>query len=128
MPEICTRCYQPLDVGEHGWRVCPVVPRRSAPVVRPDSIPGGLLIHHGLCNPDGTPRRYDSHSEIALECQKRGLVKWTDVWTEDKTKDARVHDDWLRSSEAQRARAQRVEARQEKYLQRDRAEAQRARK
>lgn len=37
-----------------------------------DEIPGGVLIHNGLCNPDGTPRRYDSRSEINREAKKRG--------------------------------------------------------
>jgi hypothetical protein len=39
-----------------------------------DSIPGGIWIRNGLCNPDGTPRRYDSLSEIRREAKKRGLV------------------------------------------------------
>lgn len=43
-----------------------------------DGIPGGRLIYHGLCNPDGTPRRYDSRSEIEREAKKRGLVNHTD--------------------------------------------------
>lgn len=96
----------------------------KAPSVRPDSIPGGLTIEHGLCNPDGTPRTYYSQSEITLECQKRGLTRWTDIHTEDKTKDARVRMDWYQSSEAKKAKAQRDEARKEKALARDRAQAQ----
>jgi hypothetical protein len=36
---------------------------RSAGVID-DSIPGGILIHHGICNDDGTPKRYYSKSEI----------------------------------------------------------------
>lgn len=38
-----------------------------------DSIPGGLWISNGLCNRDGTPKRYDSHSDIRKEAYKRGL-------------------------------------------------------
>lgn len=38
-----------------------------------DDIPGGVLIHHGICNEDGTPRRYYSKSEIAKEAKRRGL-------------------------------------------------------
>jgi hypothetical protein len=37
-----------------------------------DDIPGGVLIKHALCNPDGSPRRYYSHSEINREAKKRG--------------------------------------------------------
>jgi hypothetical protein len=41
-------------------------------------------------------------------------VPWTDVYTEDRTKDARVHDDWLQSGEAQRAKRDRDDARRMK--------------
>ncbi len=112
---ICDRCYQPQDIGEHGVYLCPLEPRRRAPVVRPDSIPGGLVIEHGLCNDDGTPRTYYSHSEITRECAIRGLMRWTDVYTEDKTKDARVRADWMQSSEAKRAKAMRDEQRRERW-------------
>lgn len=93
------------------------------PTLRPDSIPGGVWIEHGICNTDGTPRRYDSRSEMRDECVARGLVPWTDVHTEDKTKDARVRMDWYQSSEAKRAKQHRDEARAEKRLARDRAQA-----
>lgn len=79
--------------------------------LRKDSIEGGLVIHHGLCNEDGSPRTYYSQSEIDRECAKRGLMRWTDVYTEDKTRDARERADWLQSSEAKRAKRDRDEAR-----------------
>lgn len=120
---ICDRCFRPDDIGEHGVGLCPYEARPTQCVVRPDSIPGGILIEHGLCNPDGTPRRYDSHSEIRLECAKRNLTPWGHVWEESRTKDARVHADWLQSGEAQRARQQRVEARNEQRLARARQRA-----
>ena len=108
---LCDRCYQPLSEGEHGLFLCPLESRTVAPAVIQDSIEGGLDIHHGLCNEDGTPRTYYSQSEIDLECQKRGLVRWTDCHTEDKTKDARVRMDWLQSSEAKKQKAERDEMR-----------------
>lgn len=92
------------------------LPRAGNQQVVPDDIPGGVLIEHGLCNPDGTPKRYYSRSEIRLACAVKGLIPWTDVYTEDRTKDARVRAEWLQSSEAQRARRDRVEARAEKHL------------
>lgn len=46
---------------------------QRAPTAIPDSIPGGIEIAHGLCNPDGTPRRYDSKSDILRECRVRGI-------------------------------------------------------
>lgn len=39
-----------------------------------DDIPGGIEIRHGLCNPDGSPRRYYSKTEINAEAKRRGLV------------------------------------------------------
>lgn len=42
--------------------------------VIPDGIPGGVWIKNGLCNSDGSPRRYDSHTEMRKEAAKRGLV------------------------------------------------------
>lgn len=39
-----------------------------------DEIPGGVEIRHGLCNEDGSPRRYYSKSEMAREASRRGLV------------------------------------------------------
>lgn len=109
----CDRCYRPLTDGDHGVGLCPLEARRQAPVVRPDSIPGGLVIEHGLCHPDGTPRTYYAQSEIDRECAVRGLTRWTDLYTEDKTKDARVRMEWLKSGSAKRAKALRDEARRD---------------
>lgn len=46
----------------------------QAPGVIGDSIPGGILIRHGICNDDGTPRRYDSMTEIRREAARRGYT------------------------------------------------------
>lgn len=40
-----------------------------------DDIPGGIWIHHGICNEDGTPRKYYSKSEMAKEAENRGLTQ-----------------------------------------------------
>lgn len=111
----CDRCYQPVhDDTEHGLGLCPLEARRRAPVVWADDIPGGVDIAHGLCNEDGSPRRFYSRSAIRTACEVKGLVPWTDVYTEDRTKDARAKADWLQSSEAKRAKAERDERRREK--------------
>jgi len=39
-----------------------------------DDIPGGIEIRHGICNEDGSPRRYYSKSEMAKEAKRRGLT------------------------------------------------------
>lgn len=44
-----------------------------------DEIPGGMWVRHGICNPDGTPRKYYTKSEMAAEAKKRGLVNHTDL-------------------------------------------------
>ncbi len=46
---------------------------RAAAVID-DSIPGGYLVRHGICWPDGSPRRYDSKSEMARQAKRQGLT------------------------------------------------------
>lgn len=65
----CEKCGHAIRMGEH-----PFCPHGYGNLMTiGDGIPGGIWIEHGLCNLDGTPRRYDSHTEIAKEAQKRGL-------------------------------------------------------
>jgi hypothetical protein len=47
---------------------------QRAAAVRQDSVPGGLWIEHGVCHADGSPRRFDSHSELARALKAKGLV------------------------------------------------------
>lgn len=60
----CPKCGKPT---ERAWIGKP------AAVVQ-DSIEGGIWIRHGLCNEDGSPRKYYSKSEIAAEAKRRGLI------------------------------------------------------
>lgn len=46
--------------------------QRSTTIIG-DEIVGGVDIKHGLCNDDGTPRRYYSKSELKAEAKARGL-------------------------------------------------------
>ena len=57
----------------------------STPHVHGDDIPGGILIHHGICNLDGTPRRYDSKSAMRREAELRGVVNVVRHETDPKT-------------------------------------------
>lgn len=41
-------------------------------MIATDEIPGGLEIKHGLCNPDGSPRKFYSKSEIKREAYESG--------------------------------------------------------
>jgi hypothetical protein len=63
-------------VQAYGGEVpCPGIMERvwmtKPPTVIGDEI--DIEIKHGLCNEDGSPRRYTSKSEIAREAKRRGL-------------------------------------------------------
>ena len=45
---------------------------RAAGVIG-DDIPGGVLIKHGICNEDGSARRYYSKTEIRQAAAAKGL-------------------------------------------------------
>lgn len=47
-------------------------PVRTA--VHTDDIPGGVWIKHGICNEDGTPKRYDTRHAIREATRKAGLL------------------------------------------------------
>lgn len=51
----------------------------QAPGIATDGIPGGLLIKHGICNEDGTPKRYDSKSEIKRAAFEAGYFVGDDT-------------------------------------------------
>ncbi len=38
-----------------------------------DDIPGGLVLEHGLCHADGSPKRWDTKSSIAKAAKEKGL-------------------------------------------------------
>jgi hypothetical protein len=63
----CADCGQPLEriflESGHGTAT-----------VHQDSYEGGIYIKHGLCHPDGTPKRYDSRSEIRRAEKERGYT------------------------------------------------------
>jgi hypothetical protein len=76
-------CYeQPNDV-DYGCKCGDIM--RRIPVT---SNPGAgfhahgdecdVTMKHGLCNPDGTPRRYTSKTEMAREAKKRGLTNYVE--------------------------------------------------
>lgn len=53
--------------------------------VHGDDIPGGILIKHGICNPDATPRRYYSKSEMAKTAKAMGLTNYVVHETDPKS-------------------------------------------
>lgn len=44
------------------------------PGVVDDSFPGGFMAEHAVCFPDGTPRRFDSRTELKKALNKAGYV------------------------------------------------------
>lgn len=46
----------------------------ASPTVIQDSIEGGIDIRHGICNDDGTPKRYYSRTEIRNAARAKGLT------------------------------------------------------
>ena len=68
---ICDRCYQSLDVGEHGHGVCPFEPRRDScfPNVIGDEIVGGFTTDHMT----GQPETFYSKSDHRRRVKELGL-------------------------------------------------------
>ena len=103
----CETCGTPME-----W-----LPSLGSMTVIPDDIPGGILIEHGLCHADGSPRRFYSRSELKLAAAVKGIIPYHDVYAEggnQRLADARHRDEWLKSGEAQRAKRDRDEQRHEK--------------
>lgn len=71
----CERCGRELQIGDFPF--CKGSPDDHSNVrfsVIGDDIPGGLDVKHGICWPDGTPRRFYSKSEIRKAAADAG---WT---------------------------------------------------
>lgn len=66
---------EPHDCGGYWEKV--FLPGHAT-AVHGDDIPGGIEIHNGLCNPDGSAKKYYSKSEIAREAARRGLVNYVE--------------------------------------------------
>lgn len=65
----CEKCGREYSIGD--WPFCPH--GKSQLQVIGDDIPGGVWIRHGICNEDGTPRKYYSKGEIREAAFKKGL-------------------------------------------------------
>ena len=65
-PLPCPSCSGPTTViDDRGDR---------AAVVVGDSFPGGFYAEHGVCHPDGSPRRFDSRTELKRALNEAGLT------------------------------------------------------
>lgn len=54
-------------------------PKVTGTAVIADDIPGGLEIKHGICNSDGTPKKYYSKSEIKRAAYLAGYFQGEDT-------------------------------------------------
>lgn len=54
-----------------------------------------VTMRHGLCNPDGTPRRYTSKTEMRREAEKRGLSNYVVHNTEPGTDKSKHTQRWI---------------------------------
>ena len=74
-------CYEQSSCADY---YCPECPRGRLIRIPMTQNPGAMgraigdecevLARHGLCNPDGSPRRYTSKSAMAQEAKRRGLT------------------------------------------------------
>jgi hypothetical protein len=74
---ICPDCNGPLNFGDFPFCRGDATKHQPMPMpaVHGDDIPGGILIPHGICHDDGTPKRYDSKSEINKALRAKGWVR-----------------------------------------------------
>lgn len=66
LPLSCGTCHGPLAL-DYGTK------QQSAGIAT-DDIPGGMEIKHGICNPDGSPKRYYSKTEMKRAANERGYT------------------------------------------------------
>jgi hypothetical protein len=78
-PFVCEKCQRPAVIDTPGGRAAAVIP---------DEIPGGVLVPHAICHPDGTPKRYYSRSEIDRAARAAG-------WVRDGETPKPKHDRWV---------------------------------
>lgn len=50
-----------------------------------------VTVKHGICNADGTPRRYTSKTEMKREAEKRGLVNHVEHKPSSRSGDSSKH-------------------------------------
>lgn len=71
----CEKCGEILTIGSFPF--CPH-PQANLEVIG-DDIPGGIIIRHGACWPDGTPRKFYSKSAIKQAAYEAGWTRHGDT-------------------------------------------------
>jgi hypothetical protein len=92
-------CLEPISMGSVPCKECGKETERAwlskTAAVIGDDIPGGVWIRHGICNEDGTPRKYYSKSEMAAEAKRRGLVNLVTHAPEPGTDKSKHTSKWI---------------------------------
>lgn len=74
---ICDKCGHDIQLGEFPF--CKGDAADHGSVTRfsviGDDIPGGMLVPHAICHPDGTPKRYYTKSSMAAAARAKGWVR-----------------------------------------------------
>jgi hypothetical protein len=70
---LCPKCNKSLEVGE--WPFCPHGPSNWGVIGDECDV----WIKHGICNPDGTPKRYRSKADMREAAFNAGLVQGGDT-------------------------------------------------
>lgn len=96
MENLCDKCGYDIQIGDYPFCKGSVESHVGGVygVVR-DDIPGGVEIKHGLCNPDGSPKRYYSMTEIKKEAKARGLYNHVEHVTEPGTDKSKFTTKWF---------------------------------
>ncbi len=55
-----------------------------------DDLPGGVIVRHGICEDDGTPKKYYTKSSMREAAKAKGLVNYV-VHTPEKGSDKSKH-------------------------------------
>lgn len=66
----CDACQKVLTIGEHPY--CPH--GFGTAIVEGDEI--DIEVKHGLCNTDGSPRRFRSRTEMRTAAKARGMMNY----------------------------------------------------
>ena len=70
---ICEKCGTELQIGQYPFCNGDASKHQTTGAyIASDDIPGGIEIRHGICNPDGTPKRYYSKTEIKRALNEKG--------------------------------------------------------
>lgn len=72
----CDKCGKDLEIGLFPF--CPHPPAPTA-MIAADDIPGGYIVRHGACWPDGTPRKFYSKSAIKKAAFEAGWTMYGDT-------------------------------------------------